>query len=652
MDPIQEYIASLSTEFKYHANHNQNNNQVIVRAGSLSMIYENGNLRRIKSGNNEVLRMIYPSVRGRGWLTYYPVITDEKFEINPDSFRISYESIYTGEINFRAHFLIEGFADNTVVFSMDGEAISDFEKNRIGFCVLHPAECAGKSCTIGHTNGEEEATMFPRFISPRQPFTDIRNMNWEKNGNNFSLDFYGDVFETEDHRNWTDASYKTYCTPLGIPYPVRLKSGEKISQKVVFKMNSTTPEPGIVEDSGITITVLPDNVSHLPMIGISRSSRPQEINENEIQIIRKLKFDHYRADLHLFDAKWIDTASKAASEAMKIGCPLELAVFVDDRFHEQVKGLLDWIVVTKPAIAAVNIFHKDHRSTPATIINEICPMIKKFLPEIKTGAGTNANFAQVNRDRPSSPYVDNISYSIHPQEHAGDNFTLIENLQAQAFTVESAINFSNGRGIWVSPINIQRRFNANTENLEQPAVNGSCPPQVDSRLLSLFGACWIAGSLKYICESGATGVTYLETVGERGIFQGDFPSRWPKEFPSFEGMIFPVYFVFQFMAGCKPCRVIKTESSEALAVDSLMLSDGNNIKMILLNFTPVERNVSLGNVYRDARFQIKQLNSETFEKAVTDIDWLKNTPADVIFSSESVLLKPFSISFVDGSFNL
>jgi hypothetical protein len=279
-------------------------------------------------------------------------------------------------------------------------------------------------------------------------------------------------------------------------------------------------------------------------------------------------------------------------------------------------------------------------------------MIKKILPEIKAGAGTNANFAQVNRDRPSSPYMDNVSYSIHPQEHAGDNLTLVENLQAQASTVESAKNFSGGRGIWISPVNIQRRFNANTENFEQPAENDSFPPQIDSRLLSLFGACWIAGSIKYICESGAQGVTYLETVGERGIFQGDFPSRWPKEFPSKEGMIFPVYHVFGFIRGCKSYSVIKTESKETLAVESLMLSNGNDFKMILINFTSVDKIVIIDNVNKGRKLYIRQLNSETFEEAVTDTDWLINTPADVIYSNDKLLLKPFSISFIDESVNL
>jgi hypothetical protein len=74
--------------------------------------------------------------------------------------------------------------------------------------------------------------------------------------------------------------------------------------------------------------------------------------------------------------------------------------------------------------------------------------------------------------------------------------------------------------------------------------------------------------------------------------------------------------------------------------------------MILLNFTAADQSVALGNVYRDARFQIKQLNSETFDKAVSDKDWLEITPPDIKYSNEKLILKPFSISFIDRSVNL
>ena len=32
----------------------------------------------------------------------------------------------------------------------------------------------------------------------------------------------GDSWETEDHRNWTDASFKTYSRPLALPYPYKV----------------------------------------------------------------------------------------------------------------------------------------------------------------------------------------------------------------------------------------------------------------------------------------------------------------------------------------------------------------------------------------------------------------------------------------------
>ena len=36
----------------------------------------------------------------------------------------------------------------------------------------------------------------------------------------------GNKFEMEDHRNWMDASYKTYVCSLLDPWPYTLKKGE------------------------------------------------------------------------------------------------------------------------------------------------------------------------------------------------------------------------------------------------------------------------------------------------------------------------------------------------------------------------------------------------------------------------------------------
>ena len=42
----------------------------------------------------------------------------------------------------------------------------------------------------------------------------------------------GDVFEMEDQRNWSDASYKTYVRPLSLPWPYVMEQGVVNRQSV------------------------------------------------------------------------------------------------------------------------------------------------------------------------------------------------------------------------------------------------------------------------------------------------------------------------------------------------------------------------------------------------------------------------------------
>ena len=103
-----------------------------------------------------------------------------------------------------------------------GEAKSNFRRNRIGFCVLHPIlECAGKAARFTTPDGRQHEGRFPDEIAPYQPFLELKTFTWNPGqGITATLAFEGDVFEMEDQRNWTDASFKTYCTPLARPLPV------------------------------------------------------------------------------------------------------------------------------------------------------------------------------------------------------------------------------------------------------------------------------------------------------------------------------------------------------------------------------------------------------------------------------------------------
>ncbi len=618
-----------------------------LRAGNLSMGYADGNIRYICAGGTEILRMICSAVRYKDWLTVSPQIEEEKIHESGDSFEIYLRCRYRKEeMDMVASYILEGKPDNSISLTMEAEALSTFEKNRIGICVLHPIEsCAGNKCVIGHTDGSAEESAFPIEISPHQIFHDIKSMQWATEGIDCRIDFEGDVFETEDQRNWTDASFKTYSTPLSLPWPSLVEKGTRIFQKITFRAAGDFKIPEIQDDFTL-IKNIPGEKFRLPSVGITRSSRSAPLTPNEIKLLRSVRFDHYRIDLHLYENGWQFMADELCQELPDLGYHTEFALSFDDRIHQQINNFIDWYSRCQLSPTHILLFHKSFPSTPDELAAEVIPLIRKVSPDVKIATGTNANFAELNRNRPGDTGNDCICYAIHPQEHASDNQTLVENLQAQHYSVTSAQKFAGNRKILISPVNIQRRFNANTSYIELPWSGSGTPPQADSRMMSLFGACWTAGSLKYLCQAGADSITYYETAGERGIFHGDCDPRWPSEFPSEKGMIFPVFHVFRFLLGYKQLSLVRCTSSRPLVADCFALSDGKQGHMLLVNFTCDKQKIKLECC--TGLIRLRPLDSDSYAEAASDNRWTGIKNEKILKAQEIFEIEPFSLNFIEG----
>jgi len=218
-----------------------------LRAGPLSLMFEDGDLRYVRFGNQEIIRRVYVAIRDHNWDTILPKLSNLQMDIADEKFKITYDvENKQDNIHFFWQGTIIGEEDGTVTFSMDGEAISTFERNRIGFCLLHPMSCSNIPCHVEKIDGTIEKGIFPEFISPHQPFMDMQAISHQVETDLWAeVRFSGDIFEMEDQRNWTDASYKTYCTPLAVPYPVEVKAGTKVSQSIRLilksKSNKTNP---------------------------------------------------------------------------------------------------------------------------------------------------------------------------------------------------------------------------------------------------------------------------------------------------------------------------------------------------------------------------------------------------------------------------
>lgn len=617
----------------------------LICAGDLQVLWDKTTLRYISVSGVEVIRMIYPALRIEGWLTVEPEIVKTESEFYDRSFRITVQCRYQSEgVDFEAIYKISGSPDNTLCFEMEGTALTAFKKNRIGFCVLHPiGNTRGQKCTIVHSNGDVNESTFPYYISPHQPFKDIAEMHWQIPGCiSAGLYFTGDIFEMEDQRNWTDNSYKTYCTPLDAPYPVWMEKGEKIFQKVELKVKLEQSISPLAGDS-VYIDVYPEQKIQFPKIGIGRSSRAEPILDEEIDIIKKIPFDHYRVDLYLFENNWADTANFACNEAEKLGFLVEFALFFDSHAEQQLSRFITWMELARPKVAMIHLFDKELQATPGFLLQTIVTALRDRFPGIRIGAGTNANFAQLNRTEINTDSIDYLTFSIHPQEHAFDDLSLIENMEAQKYTVESLGHRYGKKDLVISPVTLRRRFNANIENFERASDNSLLPSQVDPRQLSIFAALWTLGSLKYLSEQGSSGITYYETIGERGLFQGSFPTRWPGEFRSFPGMIFPVYHLLRFILHRKDAQIIRSRSSDPLSAEVLVLNTMNGQVFIIANFRNCATNIHFKNLKSETIHT--HIDNSNYFLSTLNSGWMDRIPGKKIRLDKPVTLTPCSLNF-------
>ncbi|MBD0260990.1 MAG: hypothetical protein ICV83_35160, partial [Cytophagales bacterium] len=303
--------------------------RIPLRAGPLTLLYEAGHLRYVRVGSREVVRMVYAAVRDHNWLTVAGRIENERRDIRPDSFRITYDCHYAdGPVRFRAHYVLAGSPDGRITCRMEGEALTAFRKNRIGFCVHHPVrEMMGVACTVTHPDGTTSEAPFPVPVSPHQPFRNIREMAWPLAGGcRARLQFAGDVFETEDQRNWTDGSYKTYCTPLERPFPVPVAAGESVRQEITLTLEGTCTAAGEVTGPPV-FALRPGPARPFPAVGLGHAAEGASLGLREVEWLKALHLHHYRVDVPLHAPGWREGFARAAREAQKLALPLEAALF-------------------------------------------------------------------------------------------------------------------------------------------------------------------------------------------------------------------------------------------------------------------------------------------------------------------------------------
>ncbi|MFD2329938.1 hypothetical protein ACFSR7_11870 [Cohnella sp. GCM10020058] len=633
-----------------------------LQMGPLQAVFEEGGLRAIAYGGTEIVRGLYAAVRDRNWGTVAPRITDVRSTKSADEWTLRFVSRHThGEIDFEWTGVV-ALRPDRLRFDFDGVAHTTFLKNRIGFCVLHPMSFAGLPAAIRTKEGIVNGA-FPSAIAPHQPYKAMQGIAYEPApGLRVSMAFDGDSFEMEDQRNWTDASYKTYCTPLDLPFPVRLEAGQRLTQSVLIRIaGDAAADGGNLEratgwradaaeslrqerpadgaDSGAgaapgtTVRIEVDQavVCPLPAIGLALSE--DEPAAHAAEWLDRLRPAHLHVSLDLGEDGWRSRLEAAAAAAAGYGCGLALELLLDAT-RERLPALVRLIAGsgggrTLPVIRvlpyAAGAFVSD-----ADTLREVREALLAVGLTPPVGGGTRAYYAEFNRAALPLAELELAAYTINPQVHAFDDRSLMETPAAQRATAMDAAAKS-GKPLYVGPITFKPRLNPNATS-----GGGAVPlaDRTDARQHAPFGAAWTLGSVSALCVPAVRGLTYFETAGPLGLVCGGKPSS--------------LYFVMRDLMETPGAGVLSVgRSSEDVAVLALRTGEGC-MRMLLANTTPAPRAVEIdaGGAY-GCRTVTSYDDFDRRERPAATVEAMPVRPADASDRAIRSILAPYACLRLD-----
>ncbi|MBE0656631.1 MAG: hypothetical protein IH602_03020 [Bryobacteraceae bacterium] len=612
-----------------------------LRAGPLELIFCNGDLRYIRCAGREFLRRIYAAVRDHNWGTIPATISELEIDSAPGRFRISYLADHLASpVHFRWRALIEGTDSGVITFNMDGKALAAFKRNRIGLCVHHPVQgFAGRECEIESASGERRRGTVPETVSPHQPFLDIRAIAYDAApGCRARLSFEGDTFEMEDQRNWCDDSFKTYGTPLHLPFPVEVAAGAVVRQRVTLRLAGRPPATrASVASQPVTISV-GSAKRPLPAIGVAAASTPWTPSPRHISRLRDLNLSHIRLDA--------STLHAPPPELSALNLPVELAVLLG---ADPAAGLSRLSARIRALDLNVARYIVCQQSTPF-VTPAVAQLARRSLPSGRVVLATRANFAELNRNRPDPGSFVALAFTANPQVHASDILSLAENAAAYHSVLGSALRISDGRPVFVSPLTLKMQFNPAATADPAPLAPGALPPEVDPRQMSLFCAAWSVAAINSLSAGGAAGVTLYETAGWKGIMDSVPGSPAPAHFRSIPGAVFPVWHALAAIGAFRGADVLDTVSTHPLDAACLALSTGPRLRLIAANLSPEPRSLEIS---RPASFdspRIRILDVSNAVQAMTNPESFRSAPPASLAVNNARLrfqLDACALAFID-----
>ena len=616
---------------------------IALRAGDLTAIFQDGGLRQISYRGVEVLRGIAFLSRDARWRTYRPRVTALATEQLDRTFSLRFGAEFADDSqSMTLDARIIGQADGSLTFSVSATANTDFITNRTGFVILHPIiGLAGRSGSIGHADGNSEDFTFPDLISPGQPALNLASVTHEvAAGVIATVAMEGASFEMEDHRNWMDASYKTYSGSLFEPWPHKLQLGRVLTQKTTLTLQGKHEKRHNKRAAPITI-FLSDSDDRLPLIGTSLSKDDlakgpatrdllKQANPGQIAFRLDLRAPDWRMDIPRLKAVLPDAGS-----ALK----LEVILTLVKTAQEELSLLADHLVETglSPAFVAVShqhdmaSFQPDAPRPDGPSYSEMAQAARAAFPLAQIGGGMFAFFAELNRKPPPANMFDFITHAVCPTVHAADDRSVMENLEALPAIFRSARSLIGSAGYHLGASGISSRDNPYGEGpFPNTGNHRMCLADRDPRESGLFGAVWMLGLISASAQGGLVALSVGPTFGD---FARDLGMATNKVTPAFHLLA---------SLGSLGGKILLRPECDRAGIAALAVRSDRGLTLWLANMTakPLVARIG-GGVLLSDRFVAHRLDEASFD-ALGSASYL-GSGGTVFPSGSDISLAPYSL---------
>ncbi len=486
-------------------------------AGPLSVEVAEGRLRVFWAGA-EVVRQIDCPIRDADWRTLAVETTRAEARRGTDGFGYrrtfrTRDGSFTGTLSLEAR---ADAADGTLEVALELTPTRDVVVNRAGFVLLHPiAGTAGAPLEVTHPDGRREATRFPARISPGQPVFDIAGLRHAAGPVTVAIAMEGEVFEMEDQRNWTDASFKTYCRPLGRPRPYRLAAGEAVRQRLTLTLAPRTGAEG-------TPAAAAETMARMPRIALAHD--PAIAPEPAPAAVARLGVE----------ALLLRVTAATPLGALPVAAPVTLEIVTGADAAADIAAVASGCraagIAPRRVVALPASYLASHQPEgpwpegPAPM--DLVPLVRAAFPKAEAGGGMLTNFTEFNRCPPDPALIDFATFGTTAIVHAADDRAVIETLEALPQVFESAQALAAGRPLHLGLVAIGMRSNPyGAAVAPNPEGRRLAMAMDDPRQRTGFAAAWAVAAAAAAAHAGVASFAPAMAAGPLGL--GRDGALWP-----------------------------------------------------------------------------------------------------------------------------